>query len=117
MLQKNKTGLILFLLVFFLEFANILQSGFTGIILGNKMNNSKTGFSVLYGFLTYLSTQVFVLLVTFIVAIFNKDMMNLFITNEIVNVDVLKKFIYLAMGVYTLAFILEYIINIKLFMQ
>ena len=107
--------LIVVLFIFFLEIVNTLQVGYTGIILGHKCNNIKVGFSVLFGFFAYLGMQMFVLMCTFIVAIFNKDMMNLFVTNEIINVDVLKKFLYLAVFVYTAAFIIEYIINIKLF--
>ena len=34
--------LVSFLFVFFLEFVNVLQSGYTGIILGHRMNNTKT---------------------------------------------------------------------------
>ena len=67
-----------FLFVFFLEFANALQSGYTGIILGHKMNGTKTGLSVLFGFISYMITQVFALLLIFIVALFNSDLMNLF---------------------------------------
>ena len=107
--------LLAFLFVFFLEFANALQSGYTGIILGHKMNNTKTGFSVLYGFGTYTLTQIFALLMIFIVAIFNQDIMNLFFTNEIINVDMIKVIIYLAIIIYTITLIAGYIINLKLF--
>ena len=107
--------LLAFIFVVFLELINTLQVGYMGIILGHRSNNNKMGSSMLYGFISYLGMQMFVLLCTFMVAIFNKDMMNLFITYEIINIDVLKKFIILAIFVYILAFIIEYIINIKLF--
>lgn len=107
--------LLAFLFIFFLEFANALQSGYTGIILGHKMNNIKTGFSVLFGFVTYIVTQIFVLLITFIVALFNSDIMNLFYTTEIIDVDIIKTMIYLAIIIYTVTLFVGYLINLKLF--
>ena len=107
--------LLSFLFIFFLEFLNALQSGFTGIILGHKMNNAKVGYSVLFGFGTYVITQVFALLMIFIVSLFNQDLMNLFITNELVNVDMIKIVIYLAIIIYTITLIVGYLINVKLF--
>ncbi len=101
--------------IFFLEFLNILQSGFTGIILGHKMNNAKTGYSVIFGFAVYTITQIFVLIVIFLAALFNKDLMNIFITSDIVNVDILKMVIYLSIIVYTVTFVIGYIVNLKLF--
>jgi len=103
------------LFIFSLEFANALQAGYTGLILGHKMNNAKTGFSVLYGFGAYMITQLFALLSIFVVGIFNKDLMDLFFTNEIINVDIIKLIIYLAIFIYTITLIINYIINIKLF--
>ena len=107
--------LLVFLFIFFLEIANALQSGFTGIILGHKMNNAKVGYSVLFGFGAYMVTQVFVLLTTFIVSLFNPDLMNLFVTNEMVNMEMLKVVIYLSIIIYTITFVIGYLINIKLF--
>ena len=107
--------LLAFLFIFFLEFANALQSGYTGIILGHKMNNAKTGFSVLFGFGTYTITQIFVLLITFILALFNNDIMNLFYTTEIINIDIIKNVIYLTIIIYTVTLFIGYFINLKLF--
>lgn len=104
-----------FLFVFFLEFANVLQAGFSGIILGHKMNNLKTLYSVLYGFVVYTFIQIFTLILMFVVALFNKDMMNLFYTTEIINVDMVKLIIYLAIIIYTVTLVVLYLVNIKLF--
>lgn len=103
-----------FLFIFFLEFANVLQSGYSGIILGHKMNNEKTGFSVLFGFVIYITIQILTLLTIFIIALFNKDIMNLFITNEIVNVNIIKTLIYIAITIYTITLLIGYFINLKL---
>ena len=107
--------ILAFLFICFLEIANMLQVGFSGTILGHKMNNMKVGFSVFYGFLCYMVTQVFVLIVMFITGLFNKDIMNLFFTNEIINMDMIKFIIYLAIFIYTLTLVIGYIVNVKLF--
>ena len=43
--------------------------------------------------------------------------MNLFITNEIINIDTIKTAIYLAFTIYTITLFIGYIINLKLFKQ
>ena len=109
--------LFAFFLVFFLEFANILQSGFTGIILGHKMNSGKLGFSVLFGFISYMITQVFAIFMIFIVGLFNENIMNLFHTTTFINVETIKIIIYLAIFIYTVSLIIVYFINQYLFKQ
>lgn len=106
-----------FLFIFFLEIANALQSGYTGIILGHKMNNNKLAFSVLYGFIAYIATQILSLLMLFIIALFNKDIMNLFFTNDIINIDMIKVIIYLSITIYTIIYVIQYVINLRLFKQ
>ncbi len=100
-----------FVFICFLELMNMLQSGYTGIILGNKMNNSKTGFSILFGFLTYLGTQIVALLGVFLVALFNDKLMNLFYTMEAIDVPTIKLCIVIAVSVYMLNIVILYIIN------
>lgn len=107
--------LLAFLFIFFLELASTIQSGYTGIIIGHKMNNAKVPFSVLFGFITYMISQVSAVLMLFIVALFNKDIMNLFFTTEIINVDIAKTIIKLSTIIYTLIFIITYFINTSLF--
>ena len=99
----------------FLEFLNLLQTGYTGVILGHRVNNHKNICSVLFGFLSYSITQTFVLLILFITALFNKEIMNLFFTSEIVNLDIMKTIFYIAMIGYTLIIIINYFVNVKLF--
>lgn len=105
------------LFICFLEIANILQSGFTGIILGHQKNNSKTGYSVLFGFCTYMITQIFAVSILLFAALFNSDIMNLFITKDIINIEMIKVIFYLSSFVYITSCIILYIINIKLFKQ
>lgn len=103
------------LFILFLEIANLLQTGYTGIILGHKMNNAKTGYSILFGFLSYMGSQIFVLICIFITGLFNKNIMNLFYTTETIGVDVIKTIISLATISYILILIIIYIFNLKIF--
>lgn len=106
--------LVLFF-VFFIEFINGLQSGFTGIILGHKMNNNKIGFSVLYGFVTYTVIQTIGVITMLIVGVFNKDIMNLFFTNSPINIELFKTIMIIVIIYYFIAFVVNYIMNIKIF--
>lgn len=107
--------LMSFLFIFFLQFANMTQSGYMGIILGHKQNNAKLGLSVLFGFISYIGTQMIAVLFLFLLALFNKDFMNLFITNEIISVNVVRTIIYVAIAIYTIILIGSYLINLNLF--
>ena len=109
------TIILAFLFICFLEIMNMLFSGYVGIVLGHKKNNNKMGYSILFGFVIYLCTQLFTVISVFITALFNKDLMNLFYTVENVNVDVLKLCVYLAMIIYFINIVILYIINLKLF--
>lgn len=114
--ESSVLGIIsAFLIVFFLEFANILQAGFTGIILGHKMNSAKTGFSVLFGFFVYMATQVFSIAVMLIFALFNDNFMNLFVTNSAIDIPTVKSVVYLSIAVYSISLIVIYFINQFLF--
>ena len=104
-----------FIFVCFLEIMNMLQSGYVGIVLGHRKNNNKVVFSVLFGLGTYLLTQVFTVLVVFCVALFNKDLMNLFYTMDSFSVSTIKLCIYLAVVIYTLNVVILYFVNSKLF--
>lgn len=68
----------IFLIIVFLEIFNAIQCGFYGIILGNRKNNGKTGYSVLFGFILYLVSQTIVLSLIFIYGLFDSSVMELF---------------------------------------
>ena len=78
---------ISFLAIIFLEIFNVIQCGFLGIILGYKMNNAKIGYSVLFGFITYLIAQSIILGLVFVYGLFDSSIMELFKTSTI-NIDV-----------------------------
>ena len=104
-----------FIFVCFLEIMNMTLSGYLGIVLGHRMNNSKTGFSVLFGFVTYICTQIFIILILFIIALFNKNIMNLFYTMELLNVETVKLCILIAVILYSLNIVILYFINSRIF--
>ena len=79
--------IVIAIILIFLEVFNAIQCGFLGIILGHRRNNSKVGFSVLFGFIFYLIAQVLVLGLVFIYGIFNPSVMELFKT-AVINIDV-----------------------------
>ena len=79
--------IIMAIIVIFLEVFNAIQCGFFGIILGYKRNNSKIGFSVLFGFIAYLVAQSLVLASVFVYGLFDPTVMELFKTATI-NIDV-----------------------------
>lgn len=107
--------IILFLGVLLIETLNIIQVGFTGIILGHKVNNNKVALSVVFGFIVYIFTQVISLFSAFLISLFNKDMMNLFITNEVVNIEMIKTLALICILIYSTIFIINFFINIILF--
>ena len=88
------------IIVIFLEIFNAIQSGFLGIILGYKRNNNKIGFSMLFGFIAYLLSQSIVLLLLFIVGLFNSNIMNLFKSNIILTDGTFKLLVILAIILY-----------------
>ena len=79
--------IIMAAIIIFLEIFNAIQCGFFGIILGYKMNNGKTGYSVLFGFIIYIIAQAIILLLVFIYGLFDSTVMELFKTATI-NIDV-----------------------------
>ena len=109
------TIVLAFIFVCFLEIMNIIQAGYVGLVLGHKKNNNKMFLSILLGFVTYLLTQIFTIFVVFIVALFNKDLMNLFYTTDKFSVDIIKLCIYLAKIVYSLNIFILYFVNSKIF--
>ncbi len=97
------------LLVIFLELFNAIQCGFLGIILGHKKNNNKIGFSVLFGFIAYILSQSIVLLLVYIVGLFNSTIMDLFKSTIMLDPSSFKLLVILAIVIYI---IIIFIMNI-----
>ena len=94
------TLVLTFIVIIFLELLYSIQAGFLGMILGHKKDNNKIGCSVLFGFIVYILSQVFVVVLLLIFGVFNKDVMLLFTTSTITNIDVLKTVVIFAIIVY-----------------
>lgn len=107
--------LLIIFLVFFLEMVFTIFAGYIGILLGHKSNDRRIVNSIIYGFITYMLTQSLTLIIMFICGIFNQDIMNLFMTNTIVNIDMLKYIMYGAIVLYSVYIVIYYIIGLKLF--
>lgn len=101
-------------IILYVEFLSILQCGYAGIILGHRRNGSKIGFSVIYGFVAYILSQIIMVIVIFSVALFDKDFMNLFVTVDAVNVNTLKTVAVMAIIGYSAVCAMLYFINQKL---
>ena len=107
--------LLVILLIFALEIISIIQSGYTGIILGHKKNNNKIVYSIVFGLVVYSITQLIVLAITFISGLFNHDIINLFISNNIDNIQIFKTIIYISIISYSILIITNYFINTYIF--
>lgn len=105
----NYGFIIALIFLLFLEIYSALQSGFIGIIFGYKKNNNQRLYSVLFGFITYLLTQGLLLLVTFIISLFDNNIMKIF-TSNVFNLGIIKKLLIISIVFYILiALILKYI--------
>lgn len=101
--------------IIYLEFLNILECGSLGIILGHKMNNNRIIYSVLYGLGIFMLSQLFVLLIVFIISLFNSDIMNLIVTTTVISANTLKLIIIISIILYSIVILIEYFISNILF--
>ena len=90
------------IVIIFLEIFNAIQCGFLGIILGYKKSNGKIGFSVLFGFISYILSQSIVLLLVFIVGLFDSSIMDLFRSTILLNTNSFKLLVALSIVIYLL---------------
>ena len=94
---------IMAIIVIFLEVFNAIQCGFYGIVLGNRKNNGKIGYSVLFGFILYLVSQTIVLLLIFIYGLFDSSVMGLFQTSTVsIDANAFKVLLVLASLLYVI---------------
>jgi len=78
------------------------------------MHGGKIGFSFLFGCIVYSLWQMLGLLSLFITGLFNKDILDMFTTNNIASIDGLKTIFTVICVYYALAVIINFILNIKL---
>ena len=101
--------------ILFLEIVFIILIGYTGIILGHKSGNNKMLKSIIIAFALYLLTQAITLILIFVAGLFNTNIMNLINTTGMINIEVIKKVMYAAIGLYLVYNIIYYIIGKKQF--
>ena len=107
-------SLFIFVIIFILalEIFAGLESGILGIIFGYKKSNNKVLYSVIFGFLVYILSQLFVLLSLFITGLFNKNIMNIF-TSSIIDFNTIKIIVIISVLVYILIIAMLNFISVK----
>lgn len=116
MLFMGSTGTITVLsaILVFLEFINLIQCGFTGIILGHRRNRGKAGFSVLFAIITETVSQVAVLIFAGFAALFSVDFKQLFTARATITPDGLYPVFAIEIAIYVLIIAAIALINVKL---
>lgn len=106
--------IITLVFILFLELLNAIQFGFTGLIIGHRSNKNKIVSSVLTGLATYSAGQVAILAIIFVIALFHKEIMNLFVTTQAVSFGTVKLIVLISAILYALLIVVNCIINVKL---
>ena len=101
--------------VAFLEIVFIILSGFVGIIIGHRANDNKMVKSIITGFIIYIGTSLFTLLMVFLVGLFNTDVMNVINTTNIININAIKIIMIIGILVYLVYNILYYYVGKNIF--
>ncbi len=107
--------ILLLSVLLFLEFFSALQCGFCGIILGHRLENYKTLFSIVFGLVTYLITQAIAVAAAVAVSPFNQGIKSIIFNSNAVSPEGFKALAILMIIVYAIISAAEYIINQKLF--
>ncbi len=111
------SGLLLSIagIALFIEIVNAIQSGFTGIILGNRKQDRRMLYSFIFGFGFYLLTQVCVVLFVLFIGLFNQDIMSIFTTNSLISQNTLMNLSVYVVATYCLIIIGTNILSVNLF--
>ena len=87
----NMTLVIIFILIiFFLEILSMVESGYVGIILGHRKNDKRIMYSVLFGFLVYIISQILIIIFIYILGLFDSNIMLLFTSNSSITSNTLN---------------------------
>lgn len=107
--------IIVLIFIIFIELFSLLLCGYLGIIIGHRFNNNKILKSVMFGFITYTITQLIVLSVLGIATLFSDSIKNVFISNIVNDLSVLKTVSIISIFSYIISIILNVIVSIKIF--
>lgn len=117
LLSQGRPAMVAALLIgiLFLEIVNMFQCGFTGLILGHKMNKNKVGYSVLAGLGFYMVGSLVVFAVVGIVALFNDSVKQFFLSAQTQPVEINDLWLLIAIcsGTYALLIVATYFLNVK----
>lgn len=113
--------LILVIILFILEMVLLVLSGYFGILIGQSKNEKKMFKTVLYGFISYIVNQILFILVIFVVGVINKDVAVIFesninnftIINNLLSVGVWYYFILIIVYYYLCLYIFNKGVNIE----
>ena len=103
--------LLIIFLVLFLEIMFILMVGYIGIIIGHKSNKNKMKKTLITSFTLYILTQGLTLLIIFIIALFNNDIMNLINTSDAVDIKTIKSIMNISILIYVIYNLMYYFIG------
>ena len=101
-------------LVIFLEVLFIILIGYTGLIIGHRANKNKMAKSIFIAIVLYMITSTLTLGFVYVVGLFNKEVMNIINTTEIVNVAAIKDVMRIGVIIYVVYNIIYYFAGKKL---
>ncbi len=102
------------LILVFLEVFCILSVGYTGIVLGHRMNSRKMFWSIIFGLFCYGLTQAIVFLLVFALGMFDGNVMSLFTSSSLPSGATIRFLAYSAVAIYLLWNVIYYVLDIRL---
>lgn len=106
--------ILIFAVLIFTQMIFIIQSGYTGLVLGHKAESGKMGKSVIWGFVIYYVAQLVMLGIVYLVALFDSDVMKIFTDNTMESVSAFKTVLYVIGGMYVFFVLLYCVVDVKL---
>lgn len=110
------TLILVFISVLFLQFFNILQCGYTGIVLGHRANSKKIGLSVLFAGVVYLAGQIVMILSLLSATLFDSRIAKLFTEPDpLIPPDIIKTITIFAIVTNIAIIAVNYLIGARIF--
>ncbi len=106
--------ILIFAILIFSQMLFVVQSGYTGLVIGHRSDNGKMGKSVIWGFVIYGLTQMIILGIVYIIALFRPDMMQMFTEKTVESGSTFKAILYIVGGLYLLMVGVCSVLDLKL---
>ena len=100
------TGLLIFILVgiLFFELFNIMIVVYFGNVFGRKKDDNKIRWSVIYGFLAYIVTQIVLIAIIVVAGIFNPEILKIFASEgTMITPEMIRPLFIITLAVYAAA--------------